>query len=572
LGFLVPLLGAEAAAASVLTFLASAIVSAYAADWCGLRIVPAAILIVSLLAAGAVFWRAAGIGVWRAAGTSSWSASLSGEPHARDDDARQTILVFAAIVAATFAWLLWLARPEFLPTGSGPDLVHHLALIEYIQQHWTLVHDVRLSEYLGEMVDYTPGFHLLVALAGAWLPGIDALHAAYPVVALTVAIKAGVVFLIARRLVAADVPRDPFALAAVLVLLAPRVYSTGSFTEQSYLAQVVSELFALAAWWMLIVWDQRPSPAAMWLFALFVVAGFLVWPVWSGPLLLVLVAIALSHTEISFATRARQIAPPVIAVAAIAAVHGARHVGGFRIAGTGGFAIAPTTAVIAWPFVAASAVAVVASAFHRRTRIVALLVAAIALQAAGLLGAARASGAAAPYLAIKMFYLAIYPMAIAIAVLMAEAWRAIAARAPRLRTPAVAWSAAAIVGILCAAPAIAAPRPRPVVTEPVLQAAIWAGRHAPRDCIDYLTRDGYTAYWLHLAVFGNARASGRATDDDTFEPKKALVRWILPGGLPYAITDDFAALPRDIRENVDVVARFGDAAVVKRRHAAAACP
>ena len=67
------------------------------------------------------------------------------------------------------------------------------------------------------------------------------------------------------------------------------------------------------------------------------------------------------------------------------------------------------------------------------------------------------------------------------------------------------------------------------------------------------------------------RAAGRAMDDDTFEPKKALVRWILPGGLPYAITDDLEALPRDISSNVDVLARFGPAAVVKRR-GAATCP
>ncbi|HMF95576.1 MAG TPA: hypothetical protein VKE96_14845, partial [Vicinamibacterales bacterium] len=82
---------------------------------------------------------------------------------------------------------------------------------------------------------------------------------------------------------------------------------------------------------------------------------------------------------------------------------------------------------------------------------------------------------------------------------------------------------------------------------------------------------GYTAYWLHLAVFGQPRASGRAIEDETFEPKKALVRWILPGGLPYAITDDLDALPRDIRSNIDVVTQFGHAAVVKRRGESGPC-
>lgn len=534
--------GAEAVAASTITFLASAILSAYLTDWCGLRIAPAPTLVVALgAAAGAYLW------------LRQRRSALSGGG-----------LVFAAIVAGTFAALLWLARPALLPTGSGPDLVHHLALIEYIQEHWRLVHDVGLSEYLGEMIDYTPGLHLLVALTAAWLPG-DALHLTYPVVAFTVALKAGFVFLIARRLLPRGILREPFAVVAVVLLLVPRVYSIGSFTEQSYLAQVASELFAVAAWWAIVIWDEDPSRAAMAAFALFAAAAFLVWPVWTGPLLIVLAAVALAHTEVSPGERARQIVPALASVAAIAAMHASGHAGGFRIAGTGGFAIAPTASVVGWPFFAVSAIAVAASAFRARTRVIALLVAAIAVQALGLYLAARSSGARSPYLAIKMFYLAIYPMAIAVAVLVAEVWSELARRSARLRSPAAAWTLAAVVAVVAARPLLAAPRPRPVVTEPVLEAAMWARQHASTDCIDYLTRDGYTAYWVHLAVFGNPRASGRATNDDTFEPKRALVRWILPGGLPYAITDDLSALPRDVRDNVDVLARFGPAAVVKRR-------
>src|SRR5207244_5876404 len=187
-----PLIGAEAAAASALTFFASAIASAYAADWIGLPIVPVAILAVSSTAAIGVLVR-----LRRVAAPDRSAAATS-----------------AAIVAAVFAALLWRARRNLLlPTSSGPDLVHHLALIGYIEQHWRLVHDVRLSEYLGEMIDYTPGVHLIAALAGAWLR-TDGLHAVYAVVAFTVALKAGLVFLIARRFVPDDRPRDAFAAAA----------------------------------------------------------------------------------------------------------------------------------------------------------------------------------------------------------------------------------------------------------------------------------------------------------------------------------------------------------------------
>ena len=38
---------------------------------------------------------------------------------------------------------------------------------------------------------------------------------------------------------------------------------------------------------------------------------------------------------------------------------------------------------------------------------------------------------------------------------------------------------------------------------------------------------------------------------------QALVRWIQPAGLPFAIVDDVDALPKDIRTSVDIVERFG---------------
>ena len=241
------------------------------ADWIGLPIAPFVVLAAALAAALAAF-----AALRRAAASDRGAAATC-----------------AAIVAAAFASLLWRAAANrLLPTSSGPDLVHHLALIDYIEQHWRLVHDVRLSEYLGEMIDYTPGVHLLAALAGRWL-GRDGLHVVYAVVACAVALKAGVVFLIARRFVPDDRPRDAFAAIAVVLLLVPYRYSIGSFVEQSYFAQVVSELFALAMWWTLILWDERPWRGAPPLFALYGVAAFLTWPVWIGPLLLSLAVVGL---------------------------------------------------------------------------------------------------------------------------------------------------------------------------------------------------------------------------------------------------------------------------------------
>src|SRR4051812_14036552 len=99
-----PLIGVEAGAASAITAIVSAIVAAYAGDALGFRLAPFIVLGVSFAAAAAVFLRLRREAV-------SDGASLS---------------VFAAIVLGTFAWLLWRARPDFLPTGTGSDLTHHL--------------------------------------------------------------------------------------------------------------------------------------------------------------------------------------------------------------------------------------------------------------------------------------------------------------------------------------------------------------------------------------------------------------------------------------------------------------
>jgi hypothetical protein len=110
------------------------------------------------------------------------------------------------------------------------------------------------------------------------------------------------------------------------------------------------------------------------------------------------------------------------------------------------------------------------------------------------------------------------------------------------------------------------------VSDDLLEAGRWARAHVPPACVDYLVGDDDSAYWLHLVVLGNPRTTARSLASDTFEPPKAIVRWILPGGLPYAIASDLDALPRDIRTSVDVLARFGRAAVIKRQGAAASCP
>jgi hypothetical protein len=541
-----PLIGVEAAAVSLAAWSAAAIVIAYAADRLGFTITPLPILALSIATAAAI-----------------WLRLRRGAP--RDAGALATAL---SIAATTFAWLMWLARPDFLPTGTGSDLAHHLALLAYLERHWRLVHDAAAGAYLGEMIDYTPGAHLLVALAGAWLRR-DALHVLHAIVALTVALKCVLVFLIARRLMPDEVPRVPFAIGAALLLWLPYTFFAGSFMAQSFFSQVVSELFAVAMWWTIVWWGEAPSVRAMALFALFGSAAFLTWPVWVGPLVLTLV--------ISVWLRGRadkQVRPysaltvALLPIAILAAIYaGTRTAYGFDMIHAVGFVVRPLPATMTWTFLILAAGGLVNAALLRPARPAAIFAAAIGAQAIALIGPGL-RGAAVPYLSLKMAYLAIYPMSVAAAVLLARIWRATLPPAVAAR---YAWTPILAIALGVARSLALLPPATPVITQSVFLAGEWARTHVPPACVDYLVADGYTGYWLHLAVLGNPRAAGRALDDDTFEPSKALVRWILPGGLPYAIADRFDALPRDIREHVDVLARFGPAAVVQRR-GSSRCP
>jgi hypothetical protein len=538
---------AEAIAACAVVLLASATLAAYLADWIGLAIAPSPILAISLAASAAAF-----VGLWR-----------------RSTQDQTSLAAFVTIVAAVFGWLLWLAGRDLLPPGTGPDLTHHLLLIGYIEQHWRLPHDPQLGPYLGEMVDYTAGSHLLAALAGVWT-NTDGLHAVYPLVAFTVALKCGLVFLIARRLVSGDVPRTAFAVMAVLLLLLPRPYFIGSFAQHSFLAQVVSECFAVALWWALIVWDERPTPMPIALFALFGAATFLTWPVWIGPPLVVLAICLVFRRDLTIIDRVKQFTLAVAPLCAAAALHVAGRTRSAGIVSAAGFVLRPAPAVFGWAFLLVCGTGVCVGLFNRRTRTIPLLLGAIGLQAGALFILAHARGSAAPYLALKMVYFAIYPLAVAGAVGVAAVWQAVHRRAGS--QTALAWALVALIGIVVARSVAAVPRPTPTISEPLLQAGRWARASVNPGCVDYLVADGYSAYWLHLAVLGNARSTPRSVANDTYEPRPALIRWIEPGGLPYAIVEDVSTLPKDIRESVDVVARFGPAAVIKRQGSSSCSP
>src|SRR5262249_39317519 len=233
--------------------------------------------------------------------------------------------------------------------------------------------------YLGEMLQYTPGVHLLAALGGSWA-GLDGFHAVYPIVAASVALKAGFVYLIGLRTLPRDVPRVPIAAAGVVVLFLPRRFFLGSFTDDSFFAQVVSELFAVAAWWALVLWDERPSKKALVLFALGGIATFLTWPILVGPLMLAFAIVVARREQITASVRLKHLIVGLGPIAIIEGTYLFGRIAWLGMAGTGGAVIRPTPDQFGWWFLVPSLIGLGLAAWQRRGRPTATLAVVCLLQ------------------------------------------------------------------------------------------------------------------------------------------------------------------------------------------------
>jgi hypothetical protein len=555
--------GSESIALSLVATVALLIVVAYLGDRTGMAFTPAPMMAVAAASCAVML-----VGFGRQA---EWSGAET--------------ITFAGVVGITFGWLLWIARASLFPLGSGPDLTHHLLLIHYIEAHWTLVHEPGVQEYLGEMVQYTPGSHIVTALAGAWSAS-NGLHAMHGVMAASAALKTGFVFLIGMRVLPRDLPRAPIAALGSISLFASQTYFLGSFAQYSFLAQVVAECFAIAMFWALTAWDQNQHRWLMAVTGLLGAALFLSWPILIGPPLVVLgVLVLLPRPEVrlkpdttyrkGLLERAIDAAIAVVPIAIIAGLFSIGRIDYVVIAGTGGEVTTPAVRAYGWLFLVLSSAGIVSATASLKarptSRTLALFAGAILLQAGALYLFARSRGND-PYMARKMFFMLLYPQAVAVALTVGMLWRGLYAVSAFKRTseqvPAVAWALPLIAAMFVARPLIGAPKSLIVAKHPATsieleQAGQWVRDHVDPHCVEYLVGDDNTAYWLHLAVLGNPRRGARTGDNATYELNPALVRWLTPGGLPYAIAD-LRALPTDIKDGSEIVAQFGSAAVIKR--------
>ena len=518
---------AEAVALLTTMFLGLTPIFAYLADLAGFGLQP---------------WPAIGLAMAAAGGLMAMRPR-STDSQAPDLLAWLGVVVFAAVAILRVSW------PSLVPPGRGPDLAHHLLLVDYIEQNGHLVHDRSLDGAMGEMAHYTPAAHLLAVVAGAMF-GSDGLRAFFPVAALCASLTAGFVFLIGRRIGLAL----PYAVAAPLVLFLPTQYFMGAFTHDSFLAQAVSTLFSVAAWWAIAQWDDQPDAAGAAAIAVLIAATFLAWPIWIGPPLVVFLSV-LMKAAMPSGLRLRHAAIVVVPLLAIALVHSWDRWGWMVIVRTSGAVLHPTVDSLGWLLPLLAVMGTIAATNDRRARVAIVMLLAIALQALALYLVATAQGADTPYMAFKMVYLAIYPLAVLAAYALARVTRA-------ARThEAAGWLVAAALLVVAVRPVLSTPRSIPVVDLDLRAAGQWLRARGGAACSDYLVADAETAYWVHLAVLGNPRSAERMRELDIYEPRAAIAPWITAAGRRYAIAD-LRLLPDEVRSRVQIVKEFGHAAVI----------
>jgi hypothetical protein len=468
---------------------------------------------------------------------------------------------FALVVVASFTYAMWIASPAFLPVTNGPDVVHHLQLVRVIETTRHLPHDTALYPYLLEMMGYTPGAHILSAAAASLLRA-DPLQLVYPIAAAFVAIKAGTIYALARRIIGPPAGGIA-ALAAPILAFGSSVYFLGCFVQFFFFAQVVSEAFAIGMLLALVRWLQLGEDRDRVALAACAVGVVLAWPVWMAPAGLTVVAAALFAP----APRRRRwavIAGTLAPAAVFAAVHQLTHRGAAGILTSSGAVTSPSVAAFGAGFVVLAAAGTGFAVRDRAARAVVIFLAATLLVAGVLAWLAVRAGSTSYYMAFKMMYLVVPPAAVLGAYGLALLAAAIPARRARF---ALAWvpvmAAIAIVG-----GHLPLRRPHGSLSLPARDVARWALDRVPPACIDYFSSYWLTGYWLHLDVLGNPRLSDRMRQE-TFDFPDVAAKWIEGRGLPYAIVEDMRAIPREIRSEMEPLHQTGSFVLVRNRRPAA---
>jgi hypothetical protein len=396
--------------------------------------------------------------------------------------------LFVTVVVTALAYPLWLASPSLLPVTNAPDVVHHLQLIHLIQRTHRLAHDPALAPYLMEMMNYTPGGHILAASVADWLR-LDALRVILPVTAAFVALKAGVIYLLALRVVPARPGAALQAAAAPVLLLLPAAYVLRSFFQFFFFAQVLSETFAVTMVLAAVNWRRTGGRGHLWIASLSGVGMFLTWPVWMGP------AAAAVLTAIVFSpwSRRRRVVAAAVALgplAVIALLYSATHTVGTSVIGTSGAVTEPSVTTLAPAFVVLGLAGAVLAIRTTVAQPVLVLMIVTALQGLAIVILDRRAGTSSLYMPFKMVYLAVLPCAVLGALALARTCDAIASRVAsvvgvRDQLRHLAAVAPLAVALWLSAGHVSMKREHGLISEPSLPAGRWERTTLPAGCVDY---------------------------------------------------------------------------------------
>lgn len=517
---------------------AAFIVAPYVLGWLGAPLLPWAVAAAAVAAGTAV-----GVAASRAA-----VASADPEP----------VALFGAVALVVAGWLVAVSPAGLVPPGGEPDLTHHLMLVDVLERTRHLVEEPSAGVRLAEMAHYTPGLHLAAVVVGA-LTGLGGWRVIYALVIGATALKAGLLSLVAWRVLGRIPARVPLAVAAVgFVLFVPRAYAVGGVLQSGFFAQVAAELWVVAGWWALTRWSAAPARVWMATVGLCAAAAFLTWPIDAGPLVLATAVVCAWRPGASRSAARDDVGWAFVPVAVVAAMHLWRHAAWLAMAATSG-AVPAFRIDAAFVVLALLAGGGLAAARQRASAgVLRVLFAAIALQAVALWMLAAARGGE-PYMAVKMIYLGALPLAVCGAVGLA--W--VVSRLPRALSGVGGWAAAAAVCAAAVRLAAGVAVPAPVVSVDLHEAGEWARGHVAPECVDYIVANRDAAYWLHLAVLGNARVTARTAALDTYSTNATIGGWIEGTGAPYAVADR-RLVPAEVMASATVVRSFGTAAVLTR--------
>jgi len=524
----------------VLVFAAAIMAAGYAFDAAGLRI---------------RFWLLAGLAVLAAA---CLRYALAFRRPRLPDVPRYLVAL------AMFAFALWLASPAYLPVTNGPDVVHHLQLIHVISATGRLPHDASQYPYLLEMMNYTPGSHVLASAIGAWLR-MDPVFVVYPLAAGAAAIKAALLYALAQTMLGSTWRAAVQALAAPVLALVP-VYFLGGFVQFFFFGQVLSEAFAVGMLFALTSWVVSPSRRHLWIASACGVGVVLSWPIWIVPCAMTAAVAALLGAS-RWHERGAVVAMAAGPALLFGLVHQALHPGAASIVTSTGAVTAPSIDAFGLGFLVAAAGGVVLGVRERAALPVVAFLAATLLLAAALACLAAGGGTGRFYMAFKMMYLAMLPAAVLGAVALARAADVIAMLLRNVRVrPAAAGIVSAMLPVLVAVPLLRGRVPthrmRGSLSAPARDVALRARERVPPSCIDYFSSYWLTGYWLHLDVLANPRLSDRMRQE-TFDFPDVAAKWIEGRGLPYAIVEDMGAIPREIRADMSPMYQAGSFVLVR---------